>query len=158
MTVSPRLPALNLPPVDVQLRERAGREELFDPVRRQWVRATPEEWVRRHLLGFLIDERGAPAGLVAVEKAFQLHGETRRGDIVVHDRRGRPLVVVECKAPDVPLRQLAFDQIAAYNLALGAPYLVISNGLEHYCLRVDLAAGSYAFLDDLPPYEALLTD
>jgi hypothetical protein len=97
-----------------------------------------------------------PAGLVAVEAAFEFQGQPQRADIIVHDQRGEPLLLVECKAPRVSIGQDAFDQGARYNLVLGAPYLVVTNGQTHYACAIDFENRSYTFLDDLPPYAALL--
>ncbi len=147
---------LNLPPYGFQTRTRGGKEEIFDPLRRKYVRLTPEEWVRQHFAQFLIRERGVPAGLLAVEKAFTYQGMARRADLVAHDRQGRPLLMAECKAPEVPISQATFDQVARYNKVLAAPYLVVTNGLKHYCCRIRRAEGTYRFLSELPAYADLL--
>lgn len=149
---------LNLPSYEFYTAKREGKRHIYDPLRDTYVRLTPEEWVRQHFVQYLIRERGVPAGLVAVEAPFQYQSQSWRADVVVHDRQGDPLLLVECKAPSVPIRQDAFDQGARYNLTLGARYLVITNGVKHYACRVDVASGDYAFLDDLPTYDALLAD
>jgi hypothetical protein len=112
--------------------------------------------VRQHFVQYLIQELGVPAGLVATESTFRYQGQPWRADVVVHERQGDPLLLVECKAPSVSIRQDAFDQGARYNLVLDAPYLVVTNGQAHYACRVDTESGDYAFLDDLPDYETLL--
>jgi len=147
---------LNLPAYDVRTEERGGKAVVYDPIRQKYVRCTPEEWVRQHFLQYLIQELGVPGGLIAVEHGVQVHGQPQRADIVVHDRQASPLLLVECKAPGAAIQQSAFDQGARYNVALGAPYLVVTNGQEHYACAIDFEARSYAFLDDLPPYAALL--
>ena len=147
---------LNLPAYEFRVTERDDRRVIYDPVRQTYVRLTPEEWVRQHFVQYLIQELGVPAGLLATEAAFPYEGRSWRADVVAHDRRGDPLLLVECKAPSVSIGQDAFDQGARYNLVLGAPYLVVTNGLTHYACRVDLEAQEYAFLDDLPPYDTLL--
>jgi hypothetical protein len=147
--------ALNFPPYEFRRDERAGKAVIFDPVRRRWVRLTPEEWVRQHLVQYLIQDRGVPKGLLAVEKAFPYRGRRWRADVVAHDRRnGQPLLVAECKAPEVEISQEPFDQAARYNRTAGAAVLVVTNGLEHYCCR--RAEGAYRFLDYLPRYEELM--
>ncbi len=148
---------LNLPTYDFRITEQEGKRHIYDPARQTYVRLTPEEWVRQHFVQYLIQELGVPAGLVATEAPFRYQGQPWRADVVVHDRSGDPLLLVECKAPSVPIRQDAFDQGARYNLVLNAPYLVVTNGLEHYACRVDTNTGGYAFLDDLPTYASLLT-
>ena len=147
---------LNLPAYEFRVTERDDRRVIYDPVRQTYVRLTPEEWVRQHFVQYLIQELGVPAGLLATEAAFPYEERSWRADVVAHDRRGDPLLLVECKAPSVSIGQDAFDQGARYNLVLGAPYLVVTNGLTHYACRVDLEAQEYAFLDDLPPYDTLL--
>lgn len=143
---------LNLPAYDARLREADGKAQIFDPIRRKWVRLTPEEWVRQHVVQFLIRDRGVPAGLVGVEYGFRYQQMTRRADVVVYGRAGRPLLMVECKAPSVEVRQHVFDQVARYNTVVQAGYLVVTNGLVHYACAVDHAAGAYRFLDAMPTF------
>ena len=146
--------ALNLPSYAFHIREGA-RPMIFDPVRRKYVRLTPEEWVRQHFVQYLVQDLGTPAALVAIEKAFVYQGMTRRADVVVHDRQGTPLLMVECKAPEVAIRQAVFDQVARYNKVVAARYLVVTNGLVHYCAALDPDAHTYQFLDALPAYDDL---
>jgi hypothetical protein len=149
------LDTLNLPAYEFQQRERAGKREIYDPIRQKYVRLTPEEWVRQHFVQYLIRDRGVPRGLVTVEQSFDYQGMARRADIIVHDRAGQPLLMTECKAPAVPLEQATLDQVARYNRVVDAPFLIITNGLEHYCCRIDRAAESYEFLDAVPAYDAM---
>ncbi len=146
---------LNLPAYPFRTRERGGKQEIFDPIRRKYVRLTPEEWVRQHFVQYLIREHDVPRGLVAVEHAFTDRQMPRRADVVVHDRRGAPLLIAECKAPGVAIGQDTFDQVARYNRVLRVPYLVVTNGLEHYACRIDFEGASYRFLDELPLYDDL---
>jgi type I site-specific restriction endonuclease len=122
---------------------------MRDPVRQKHVADTPEERVRQALIR-LLKERGIPGALLAVEKSVRVQGAVRRPDIVVHDREGKPWMVVECKAPNVHIAQQTLDQVANYNRSLGAPFVLVSNGVEHYCARVDQA--SMIFLEDLPAW------
>jgi len=147
---------LNLPSYSFRTTEREDTALIYDPIRQTYVRLTPEEWVRQHFVQYLIQELGVPAGLVAVEAPFRFEGQSWRADVVVHDRQAAPLLLVECKAPSVPIGQDAFDQGARYNLVLGAPFLVVTNGQTHYACRVDLDTRDHAFLDDLPNYDTLL--
>ena len=146
---------LNLPAYDFTIREIDGKEMIFDPGRQKYVRLTPEEWVRQHFIQYLVQEQGVPQALVAVEMGFTYQGMPRRADVVVYDRQGTPLMMVECKAPDVAVRQDAFDQVARYNKVVQARYLVVTNGLVHYCCVLDHAQHTYRFLDELPVYEDL---
>lgn len=149
---------LNLPTYEVRTTERDGKRVIYDPVREQYVRLTPEEWVRQHFVQYLIQELDVPAGLVAIEAAFEYQEQPRRADAIVHDRQGDPLLLVECKAPRISINQDAFDQCARYNIVLGAPYLVVTNGQLHYACAIDVETQSYTFLDDLPPYDQLINE
>lgn len=148
---------LNLPPVQLDIRPAAdavrGDYEVYDRLRRRWVVLTPEEWVRQHFVAFLCNERGYPAALIANEIGIKLNGTLRRCDTVVYSRHLKPLVIVEYKAPTVAVTQKVFDQIARYNSVLCAPYLIVSNGLGHYCCR--FGGDGYAFLPDIPDYAAV---
>ena len=148
---------LNLPSYEFRRRTRDESEDIYDPLRDRYVRLTPEEWVRQHFVQYLIQELGVPAGLIAIEAAFRFQDQPRRADVIVHDRQGDPLLLVECKAPRVSIAQDAFDQGARYNIVLQAPYLVVTNGQTHYACAIDFDDQSYAFLDDLPPYDVLLS-
>ncbi len=149
----PAFPPLALPPVAVQQRQAAGRAELFDPVRRRWVAATPEEWVRQHLVAFLVAHRGVPPGLVAVERAVPHPTLPRRADVLVYGPDGRARLLVECKAPTVALGQAVFAQAARYAKVLAAPYVLVTNGLSHACYRI--AGEALVFEPDVPPWETL---
>ena len=129
-----------------------SRREILDPLRQQYVALTPEEWVRQNLVQFLIQDRGYPRGLMAAEKFLEVHGQPRRADLVVYDRQGNPLLLAECKEPSVNISQETFNQIAHYNRALRARYLLISNGVQHYCYAIDRDREEYIFLDHLPHY------
>ena len=137
------------------LREIDGHREILDPLRRKYVRLTPEEWVRQHLVQYLTSELGYPRGLTAVEKGIDLHGKPFRADIIVYDTQGRAVLMAECKEPDVAIRQEAFDQIAVYNRVVQARCLLVSNGLDHYCYAIDRQREEYRFLDRVPRYEEL---
>jgi hypothetical protein len=148
---------LNFPPTgpfDVQRRE--GRLVILDEVRRKYVRLTPEEWVRQHLVRTLVETLGYPRGLVAVEKQVEAVGGPRRADLVAYGRgadgRHRPLLIAECKAPSVKLDQAVFDQVSRYNTVTLAPHLVVTNGRAHYCWTVDHAARTFRFLDAIPRF------
>ena len=146
---------LNLPAYEFVTRECEGKRDIYDSIREKYVRLTPEEWVRQHFVQYLIHEHDVPAGLVAIEHAFTDLEMPRRADIVVYGRQGQPLLIVECKAPGVPVAQDTFDQVARYNRVLRVPYLTVTNGLEHYACRIDFEAASYSFLDELPLYDEL---
>lgn len=142
--------SLNLPPVDLAVRLEDTRRSVFDTVRQIYVPLTEEEWVRQHFVHFLINYRNVPAGLIAIEKSFDFQGMTRRADIVVYSREGSPWLTVECKAMDVSLTQKVFEQVGRYNYILGAPYIGVTNGMEHFCFTA--SDGEISFLSDFPGY------
>lgn len=128
-------PPLTLPPAALTLRQGEAFTEVFCRSRKKYVKLEPEEWVRQHWLAYLTDALGYPPGLVAVECPLKLNGMKRRADIVCHERQGRPLLMVECKAPDVVLDEKVYQQAARYNMVLQVPVLVISNGVQHHALQ-----------------------
>ena len=128
---------LNFPRTyEFDLRENEGKTEIFDTIRRKWLVLTPEEWVRQHMVRHLVEDLGYPAGRTGVETGFEWKGVPYRADIIVHDRTGKAVIAAECKAPDIRINQHVFDQIGQYNQAIGACYLVVTNGLQHFCVEV----------------------
>lgn len=146
---------LNLPTCDIKVRRNGVKKEIFDPVRKRFVALTPEEWVRQHFVQFLMNERHVPAMLIGVEVSLKYNRLSKRSDIVVFDRMGQPSLAVECKASNVKIDQKVFDQLARYNMVLNVRYLVVTNGLAHYCCQIDKGKGTYTFLQDIPPFEML---
>jgi hypothetical protein len=145
------LPSLNLPPVDLRMKEQGGQTFVFDRVRKIYVLLTPEEWVRQNLLGFLIDHKKFPEGLTEVEKSIRLFNTDKRVDILVRKKDLTPLLLVECKAPSVTLRQDQADQLARYQVALKAPYCMLSNGNQHVIMEFD--GDGLRFVKNLPAYD-----
>ena len=119
---------LSLPGFDYKVKKQNGTVMIFDIVRKKYVVLTPEEWVRQHVVHYLVEKKGYAISRVAVEREIELYGLKRRFDIVVFDRSGNPWLLVECKAPAVALTQKVFDQVFRYNLTLAAPYVAITNG------------------------------
>ncbi len=147
---------LNLPPYPLRTRRKSdGSTMVFDRLRKRFVALTPEELVRQHFVEFLIHDKQYPVALMGNEISLTQNGIKRRCDTVVADPHGRPLVIVEYKAPSVAITQRTFDQIVRYNMVLHASYLMVSNGLKHYCCHIDYATGTYAFLSEIPPYPSL---
>ena len=146
---------LNLPQYSFRLREKLGKKLIFDSFRRQWVSLTPEEWVRQNFARYLTEEKHFPASLVAIERSLKINQRDFRTDIVLFSKSGNPLIVVECKAPEVKISQQVFDQIARYNLDLRVSYLIVTNGLEHYCCRFDQELLTYTFLPEIPDYKLI---
>lgn len=148
-------PQLNLPAAPLSLRSGSAGVEVHDPLRRKWVALTSEEWVRQHFVHYLISVLGFPASLMGNEVGIRLNSTLRRCDTVVYSSSLEPLMIVEYKAPAVAIDQKVFDQIMRYNVVLRVPYLVISNGMRHYCIKFDSESGKYKLLTRFPRYEEL---
>lgn len=147
--------SLNLPGFTPKVAEKDGKRTIFDPVRRKYVALTPEEWVRQHFVNYLVTARNYPKDLLANEVIVKLNGTSKRCDTVVYDRFLVPLIIVEYKAPHIPITRSVFDQIARYNMVLRVGYLIVSNGINHYCCKIDYDSQTYAFLDGIPAYDEL---
>ena len=143
---------LNFPSYAFRLKSSENKTLIFDIIRKKYVVLTPEEWVRQHVLRFLLEEKNYPASLIAVERQLKIHTRTKRTDIVVYNTQGTPEVLIECKAPSVKITQDAFDQIARYNLTANASYLMVTNGLSHFFCQIDAENETYVFLKDIPEY------
>ena len=147
--------SLNLPPFDIKLQQRDGKSFIFDPLRKKYIALTPEEWVRQHFVHFLTDFKGYPKGLLANEVQLNLNGTKKRCDTVLCNKDLSARMIVEYKAPHVEITQAVFDQITRYNMVLKVEYLIVSNGLRHYCCRIDYNTMQYTFLPDIPAYTEL---
>lgn len=143
---------LNLPYYAAKISEKEGKRTIYDVVRRKYVALTPEEWVRQHFVNYLIIEKKYPAGLIANEVALTLNGTSKRCDTVVYGKFLAPLMIVEYKAPNIEIKQTVFDQIIRYNIIMRVRYLVVSNGIDHYCCCIDYEKNSYSYLDGIPDY------
>lgn len=148
---------LNLPPFDANVKKIEGRLSIFDPLRRKYVALTPEEWVRQHFVNYLIKDKLYPQSLIANEIQINLNNQKKRCDSVVYNRDICPLMIVEYKSPNVCITQEVFNQITNYNIVLKVPFLIVSNGLTHYCCKVDYESQEIQFLHDIPNYCDLLT-
>lgn len=146
---------LNLPKYQPRLGRTNSGVTIYDELRRKAVRLTPEEWVRQHFVHYLTHHLGYPATLMQNEVALRLGQTTKRCDTVLYDRQLRPQMILEYKAPHIPLTDKVLQQILRYNLVLRVPYLVLSNGLTHYAYRIDYETQSYEALPELPPYVTL---
>jgi len=144
-----------LPTCDLNVRRNGIKKEIFDSIRKRFVVLTPEEWVRQHFIQFLLNELHVPASLIGVETSLKYNGLSKRSDIVVYDRKGKPAMAIECKASTVKIDQKVFDQLARYNMVLNVSYLVVTNGMVHYCCQINKLDGSYSFLQEIPPFEML---
>ena len=141
---------LNLPPAELNIKkEPDGQTRIYDCCRGRWVALTPEEWVRQRFVAMLRNSMGYPASRIGNEVGLRFNGMIRRCDTVVYDCQARPSMIVEYKAPSVAVSQKTFDQIARYNMVLGVRFLVVSNGLRHFCCEM-LPGGGYSFRRELP--------
>lgn len=143
---------LNLPVYEFRIKTEEKKQFIFDIARRKYVTLTPEEWVRQHIIHYLTKEKKYPSQLIAVETSIKVNKLERRCDIILFDNTGKPLIIVECKAPSVKISQGTFNQIASYNLKLRVNYLLVTNGLNHFCCEMDYENNSYKFITEIPEY------
>ncbi len=148
--------SLNLPTFPFKIIEEGGRQQIFDPIRRQYLVLTPEEWVRQHFIQFLVKEKGFPSGLFSIERKVLHHQRTGRYDALCMSNLGKPVMLTECKAPGVAINAETFEQVLRYNKTIGAPYIALTNGLTHYIMRVDFQERAVTFLDEIPQYQYLV--
>jgi hypothetical protein len=148
---------LNLPHYNAKIIEKGNKSFIYDPLRRKQVTLTAEEWVRLHFVHFLITDRLFPKELIANEVTINMNGTSKRCDTVVYNNVLEPVVIVEYKEPDVKITERTFDQIARYNSVLKVPYLIVSNGLAHYCCAMDYQNMSCRFLKEIPTYPEIIS-
>ncbi|MDD2996145.1 MAG: type I restriction enzyme HsdR N-terminal domain-containing protein [Paludibacter sp.] len=148
---------LNLPLYNFRIKNQNDKQFIFDAQRRKFVSLTPEEWVRQHFIRFLIEEKKYPAAWIAIEKQLNINGMKKRCDAIVYDEFAKPLVLIEFKAPEVPITQATFDQAVVYNLKLNVSFFIISNGLQHYACKIDFEAGKYLFFQEIPDFASILS-
>ena len=146
---------LNLPPFAINIKKTGGKYYAFDRLRRKFVALTPEEWVRQHFINLLIEHKGYPESLIANEIQIELNKQKKRCDSVIYNRELSPLVIIEYKAPEVNITQDVFDQIVRYNIVLRVQYLIVSNGLSHYCCKINYDNQTFEYLKDIPQYSEL---
>lgn len=144
---------LNLPEYNIKIAERNGKKVIFDILRRKYVALTPEEWVRQHFVHFIIERKGYPQTLIANEVELKIGNKSLRCDSVLYDRNMQPRMIIEYKSPSIELQQKVFNQISIYNLLLKVDYLIVSNGMQHYCCKMDYENQKYVFLEEIPNYE-----
>ncbi|MFV0290379.1 MAG: type I restriction enzyme HsdR N-terminal domain-containing protein [Mangrovibacterium sp.] len=146
---------LNLPKFDFRLKNESNKTYIFDEIRQKFIVLTPEEWVRQHFIKYLNEHLHYPASLMNVEGGLKLNGNSYRADLLIYNRNGEPLMLVEFKAASVKISQETFQQISRYNMIYRVPYLLVSNGMQHYCCRVNFEKNSFEFLSEIPLYGAL---
>jgi hypothetical protein len=148
---------LNFPEYKFQIQQKPHKTAIFDFIRKKFVTLTPEEWVRQHVLHFLVGEKKVPPMLIGVESRIKLFNTVKRFDVAVFDRNGHPLLIVECKAPSVPLTQEVVDQVVRYNMAMKVKFLMLTNGLTHLFCKADAETGNIRIIEDLPDFNNLAT-
>ncbi len=148
---------LNLPFYEFRTSQKDGRTLIFDAYRRRWVKLNPEEWVRQHFVRYLVEEKQYPSALMAIEHSLQINRQVFRADAVVFSTSGKPLLIIECKAPEVKITQKVFDQIVRYNFRFQVDFLIVTNGLSHFCCKIDKTNLTYEFLTEIPEYDVLIS-
>lgn len=143
---------LNFPAYTFRFKNSENKVAIFDVIRKKFIILTPEEWVRQHTVQFLLEEKKYPKSYINVEKLIKVNDTSKRYDIAVFKPNGELFLLIECKAPEVPISQDTFDQIARYNLKLKAEYLMVTNGLNHYFCQMDFENEKYVFLKELPNF------
>lgn len=146
---------LNLPKFEPKLKKIGGGIFIFDQIRKKYLSLTPEEWVRQNFLNYLINHKRYPRALMENEAIIKLNNMTRRCDTVVYNNNLKPLAIVEYKRPDVKIDQEVFDQIVRYNIVLRVDFLIVSNGLSHFCCKMNYENQSHTFLESIPEYSML---
>jgi hypothetical protein len=145
---------LNLPEFNLSLRKDKGKVWIFDVIRKKYLVLTPEEWVRQHFIHYLVEQLKYPKALFRVEGSLTYNKLQKRSDIVIHNRQGRPWMLIECKSPTIKLTQKAFNQVAVYNMTIGARYVAVTNGMVQYCFEAPEKPGvDVKFLESFPPYD-----
>ena len=145
---------LNLPDFNPTLRKEEGKVWIFDIIRKKYIILTPEEWVRQHFIHYLIDQFKYPRSLFRVESGLTYNKLHKRSDIVIHNRHGKPWMLIECKSPVIKLTQKAFNQVAVYNMTIGARYVAVTNGMAQFCFEaIDKPGSEVKFLEFFPEFE-----
>jgi type I site-specific restriction endonuclease len=146
------LPKLNLPNVVLKTKLVEATTQVFDVVRKKYFKLTAEEWVRQHFIHYLNKDKNYPFGLMGVEQMIKYNNLKTRADIVLYNIDGIPNMIVECKAPNMNITQDTFDQIARYNFKLKVKYLVVTNGLQHFCCEMEYEKNQINFLEEIPEF------
>jgi len=147
---------LNLPEVNFNTKTNSkGKTEVFDIIRRKYISFTPEEYVRQSFIHFLVNHKSFPPSLMAVEKALKVNNMTKRTDIVQYDKTGKAVIIIECKAPHIKIDENTFSQAAMYNMKMKVDYLIMTNGISHYCGKIDYEKNSLVYLKDIPDFNSL---
>jgi len=148
---------LNLPQYSFRIKKQNEKLVIFDSQRKRYVALTPEEWVRQNFIRFLIEEKGYPAAYLAIEKQLNMNGMKKRCDAILYNEHVQPFLIIELKAPNVAISQATFDQVAVYNAKLKVDFFIISNGIEHFCCKVNTETARYEFFPEIPDFNQIVT-
>lgn len=143
---------MNFPELEFQIKETDGKLSIFDFLRKKYLILTPEEWVRQHMIAFLIQFRNYPKSLFALEKGLHYNSLQKRSDILVLDREGKPFLLIECKAPEIVLSMKTLEQVSVYNKSIKAPHIGITNGMNHLFFSMDEDSSNFAQIPDVPKF------
>lgn len=146
---------LNFPEIAAKVKKEKGNILIFDAIRKKYLKLTPEEWVRQHVVQYLCNQLHYPKGLISLEAGLKYNQLAKRSDILVYDRQGKPFMLVECKAPEVKITPKVFEQASVYNQVIKAPYILVTNGLQHFCCHVDHESRKASLVKSIPAYEAV---
>lgn len=146
---------LNFPEADLKIKYEQLKPYVFDAIRKKWLLLTPEEWVRQHLVNYLITYKNYPASLISLESGLKYNALSKRTDVLVYNKSGKPLLVLECKAPEVAITQKVIEQVSVYNKTIAAAYLCVTNGLKHYCWTFNQITQKFDFLNQIPDFEEI---
>lgn len=139
---------------EIRIKEINGKKFIFDPLRKKFVALTPEEGVRQQWLNFLVYNKNYPAYLIGIETSLKLNGTSKRADILIYDNKGKPSIMIECKAPHIKLSQITFDQVARYNMVFKVDYLIVTNGESFFICKMDYENSSHHYLKEIPEYKS----
>lgn len=143
---------LNLPDVELKIKEENQNTFVFDFIRKKWLVLTPEEWVRQHLVSYLIIHKHFPASLISLEAGLKYNSLNKRTDILIYNKLGKPLLIIECKAPEVPISQKVLAQVSIYNKTIKAHFLCVTNGIKHYCWTFNSLTNKFDFQKQIPDF------
>ena len=147
--------ALNLPTFELKMKDDGSKKSIFDVIRRKYVALTPEEWVRQLFVHYLIQHKGYPAECIGNEVSIMLGRTKKRCDSVVYGQNAQPVMIIEYKSPQTEITQQVFEQVSRYNIKLKVRWLVVSNGMQHYCCRINYESGTFQFVEDIPSYDGI---
>jgi len=146
---------LNFPKYKFKVKRDADKLQIFDRIRKKWYVLQPEEWVRQHVIWFLIEEKKYPESLISVEKSLKVNQLTKRFDIVLYNANASPIMIIECKAPEIKIDEKTLHQALRYNSVIRAPYLLLTNGIDSFCGKINFSNASFSYLNDIPSYSEI---